>query len=100
MKTKQLPNDFRDWIGSRTFPIGVQEAVEPRLHTNARGDVGDGNELESTAARPQGHVAPPAVVSVIFIFQGRLTRPMCSFGSKRPTDCRLDASPPSEAAIY
>jgi hypothetical protein len=70
MKTKQLPNDFRDWLSSRTFPIGVQEAVESRLHADARDDVGDGNALDPTATRPQWHVAPPAVVSVIFIFQG------------------------------
>ena len=70
MKTKQLPNDFRDWISSRTFAIGVQEAVEPRLHTDAGDDGDDGNELDSTATRRQGYMAPPTVASVIFIFQG------------------------------
>ena len=67
MKTKQLPNDFRDWIKSRTFPIGIQEAVEPRLHTDTTDDLDDRNALDSTATRPQRMWL--AVVSVIFIFQ-------------------------------
>ena len=69
MKTRQLPNNFRDWISSRTFAIGVQEAVEDRLHTDAGDEGRDGNELDSTAARRQGDKAPPTVASLIFIVQ-------------------------------
>ena len=83
----------------RTFPIGVQEAVESRLHADARDDVGDGNALDPTATRLEQPGATRGCVGD-FHFPGRLTRPMRSFGSKRLTACRLDASPPSEAAIY
>jgi hypothetical protein len=34
MKTKQVPDDFRDWIEARTFEIGVQIALPPRLPLN------------------------------------------------------------------
>jgi hypothetical protein len=31
MKTKQVPDDFRDWIKARTFEIGAQIALPSRL---------------------------------------------------------------------
>lgn len=70
MKTKQLPNDFRDWISSRTFVIGVQGAVAPGLHTDGGDDVGGGSELDLTLTRGQGYVALSTVASVIFIRPG------------------------------
>jgi hypothetical protein len=31
MKTKQIPDDFRDWIEARTFEIGAPIVLPPRL---------------------------------------------------------------------
>jgi hypothetical protein len=31
MKTKQIPDDFRDWIETRTFEIAAPIALPPRL---------------------------------------------------------------------
>jgi hypothetical protein len=33
MKTKQLPDDFYDWIHARTFAIGAQMVLEPDSQT-------------------------------------------------------------------
>ncbi len=70
MKTKQLPNDFRDWISSRTFVIGVQGAVEPGSHTDGGDDGDGGSELDLRLTRGQGYMATSTVASVIFIFPG------------------------------